>query len=154
MPLPRSVLFVCTANQCRSAAAEHFLRRRLRQAGLSLQVGSAGVAAWPGSPALIDTARAAGELDVDLRDHESRQVTPQLLQQYELILAMTRRHVLELYDLYPPAASRIFLFRAYCLGQGNGEDLDDPVGLPLEAHLACLRTIDSLVGSLVARWQA
>ncbi len=154
VPIPESVLFVCTANQCRSAAAEYLMRRRLDDSGLAMKVASAGVSAWPDVPALPDTVTAARDMGVDLRDHRSQAVTVELLEGSRLVLCMARRHVAMLCEWFPAAAPRIHLLRPYCLDDATAvQDVDDPVGMPLEVHRACLHEIDTLLARLVDRWR-
>ena len=41
-PLPRSILFICMGNICRSPTVEAVARRRFADAGLAIEVASAG----------------------------------------------------------------------------------------------------------------
>ena len=158
MPQPRNVLFVCSGNQCRSPVAEVILRKRAAEAGLSVVVGSAGtLAGMTGFPAQEVTIEAAAELGFDLRGHVSRCITRAILQEAHLVLALARVHVRLLERAFPEEASRVRLFKPYCLGREAGgssaDDVPDPVGLPLEVHRACVREISGCLDQMVARWQ-
>jgi protein-tyrosine phosphatase len=86
------ILFVCTANQCRSAMAEAMLRRRLESGGIEAHVHSAGLLEG-GQPMTDETLRALTKRGLDGSIHESRKLTPALVQGADLVLAMTRRHL-------------------------------------------------------------
>lgn len=156
MSIPRSVLFVCTGNQCRSPAADIILGQLVREAGLDVAVSSAGTAAYWGEFAQEPTAQAARELGYDLAPHRSQPVTEELLQGADVILAMARRHQQWLMRTAPEAAARVHLFKPYCLGRAEqpDDDIPDPVGRPLDVHRECVGEIESLLRLLVRRWQA
>jgi protein-tyrosine phosphatase len=79
------VLFVCTGNTCRSPMAEQMLRRELAQAGLAVEVASAGLrVAAGGQPADLraqDVLRAGSDVpDPVAGDHDD----------FERVLGMLR----------------------------------------------------------------
>ena len=84
------VLFVCTGNQCRSPIAAALLRARLDERG---------------SP--LETMWAVG---VDLSGHRSRPLSPTTIGAADLIVGMTRQHVVELTVMAPPEWERAFTF--------------------------------------------
>ncbi|MCB1671180.1 MAG: low molecular weight protein-tyrosine-phosphatase [Gammaproteobacteria bacterium] len=86
------VLFVCTANICRSPLAEGLLRHRLRNEGLakSVQVRSAGTAANPGLRSDPRAVEVAAEAGVPLGRIRSQRLTPKLLSRSDYILVMDR----------------------------------------------------------------
>jgi protein-tyrosine phosphatase len=103
------VLVVCTANVCRSRAAEELLREALAGAGLAALVGSAGVRAVTGAPACATMARLLGERGLRLDEAEgARRVTSELLQDQDLVLVPERVHRAALARLLPAARARTF----------------------------------------------
>ena len=113
------VLVVCTANICRSPAAETVLRGRLAQRGFDdtgVQVSSAGVAARPGAAACgLSTALVAGLLDPDSPElvthrepHSARLLTAELVAASDLILTADRSHRNRVAELAPRARKRTF----------------------------------------------
>ena len=90
-PYKYSVLFVCTANQCRSPMAEVLFKGFLegsREIPDQWMVGSAGLYAYPNYPATPHAQSAMINCGLDLTDHQSQPVTEALLDKYNLILCM------------------------------------------------------------------
>lgn len=98
------VLFVCTANVCRSPLAEALLRQRLSERGLKrrIQVASAGTrVASPGrrpDPRVVKLAQVDG---VSLSGIRARQVRASMLAKADLVLAMDRSHLRDLALIAP-----------------------------------------------------
>jgi protein-tyrosine-phosphatase len=92
---PFRILFVCTGNTCRSPMAEAIARHRATERGWgTVEFRSAGVSAWPGSPATEAVVRVANRHGVEgLEAHRSTPVTGELLEWADLILAMTPSHL-------------------------------------------------------------
>lgn len=90
MTFVRSILFVCLGNICRSPLAEAIFRAKAHQAGLDLEVDSAGTGNWHAGeladPRAIAVAKERG-YPMPMR---SRQVLSEDFQTFDLILAMDR----------------------------------------------------------------
>lgn len=130
-----SVLFVCTANQCRSPMAEAIFRDMLQERGApgDWTIGSAGVRALVGEPATLFTQSTLRERGIELRSHRSRPVTRDLLQGYNLVLTMEREQQAALQSAFPEMADRVCLLASMVDGDF---DIDDPVGRPIEQYRA------------------
>src|SRR4051812_30487965 len=105
-PRTRGILFVCTGNICRSPYAERRLRQLLPRTGVP--VSSAGTGAMVGSDIESETSEQLRRLGADVTGFAARAVTPQLLDESELVLTMTRAHRGEVARLHPSAMRRIF----------------------------------------------
>ena len=99
-PRPARVLMVCTGNICRSAMAEVVLRDRLAAAGIpdsgpgGVTVTSAGVSdEEQGNPIDRRAARVLRDAGYTVPDHRARQIRASELGEWDLILAMTSRHL-------------------------------------------------------------
>jgi protein-tyrosine phosphatase len=105
------ILFVCTANQCRSALAESILRHRLAARGArGVEIGSAG-SRVAGQPATAQACAAAGAIGVDLSHHRSRVLDASLIEQADLVIGASRRHVREVVTIVPGAFTKTFTLR-------------------------------------------
>lgn len=82
------VLFVCTGNICRSPMAEALFAHLAPEA----EVGSAGTMDWSGQPAHEYAIAAMAERGLDLSAHRSRRLSEYLVDESDLIVAMTRNH--------------------------------------------------------------
>lgn len=141
-----SILFICTANQCRSPMAEVIGRNLFTRAypDTTWQVGSAGVRAVDGYPATPASATVAGRHGFDLSRHFSRALTAELVESSDLLVTMTGAHKWAILNSFPQAQDRVFT-----LGELSGKyaDVDDPIGMPFEEYV---RTYDLLVGWITA----
>jgi len=117
------ILVVCTANICRSPAAQHFLQQRL--SGRDVVVESAGTLAIDGNPADATIRQMMGERGyLDIESHRSRALMPSHLKQYDLVLCMAHDHIERAQRLSPYASNKTRLF-----GHWDGQsEVDDPVG--------------------------
>lgn len=158
-----SVLFVCTGNTCRSVMAEYLLRHYAKEAGLELKIGSAGLHAYPGDEASQGAVTVLEELGLDASSHRSRKVHPLLLEEYDLVLAMTSLHRLGLEELAPEFGDKIFLLKEFVernttSGQEPGEliekdyEISDPFGQSVEVYRESREEIREKILALVDYW--
>jgi protein-tyrosine phosphatase len=128
------LLFVCTGNICRSAAAERLARRRLAEllgsAASAVQVHSAGTRGVVGAPVHPDSAAAVRALGADVEGFAARRLRRPMVAEADLVLTMTREHRQAVLALEPRALSRTFTLReAADLVRLAGE-LPDTTGTP------------------------
>src|SRR5512139_3295748 len=92
---PRSVLLVCTANQCRSPMAEALLKSLAARRGEAdrWQIQSAGTWAVPGRPATQLAQVVMRRRSIDMSSHRSRLIDADMLAAASVILVMTRHHL-------------------------------------------------------------
>jgi protein-tyrosine-phosphatase len=105
----------------------------LREHGVD--VFSAGVDAWDHAPASPEAVRVMQEYGMDLSDHLSQQVTPEMVRKSSCILAVTDRHRRLLTDACPDHTHRIHLLSR------NGLDIHDPFGGTVEHYRQCAAQI-------------
>ncbi|MDX6665417.1 MAG: low molecular weight protein-tyrosine phosphatase [Solirubrobacteraceae bacterium] len=102
------ILFVCLGNICRSPTAEGVMRHLLDERGLGdeVTVESAGTGAWHvGSPPDERSADAAQRRGIVL-EGAARQVRPSDFTDFDLIVAMDRSNLRDLYALAPGEEAR------------------------------------------------
>jgi protein-tyrosine-phosphatase len=146
--LPRSVVFVCTGNICRSPYAAHafvaVLPPELRE---FMIVGSAGfVGPDRGTPE--NGLFAASAHGVDLRAHRSHVLTPEIVEGVDLLVVMETGHRDRLLRSFGAPAERIVL-----LGDLDPEPIDtrtvrDPIFRPVEVFVDTYTRIDRCVAEL------
>lgn len=127
------ILFVCTANICRSAYAEF----HSRSVAPGVRFSSAGTHALVGSPMDPVMARLLPEA-VDPSDHRGRQLTRQVAEEADLIIALSAEHRRYILDEWPRLAKRTFL-----VGHAARELAAAPSDLPaaeIAGYLARHRT--------------
>jgi protein-tyrosine phosphatase len=90
--------------------AEGFLRRRLAERGIDAHVSSAGVVA-EGRPASESAVKAMIDHGIDIGDHRSRVIDPEMVARADLVVGMAREHVREAVVLVPPAFPRTFTLK-------------------------------------------
>lgn len=144
---PRRILFVCTGNICRSAMAEHLLRRVAAERGLNLETASAGIAAEPYYEVPAVVHRLLSAEGVPPFEHKPRLATREVLRWADLILVMTVQHHDHIVEAFPEFASRTRLLRE-AAGFGD-QDVEDPMARPDEVFVRCLATIKESLDSLL-----
>lgn len=103
----KSILVVCVGNICRSPMAEAMLQQQCSAKGI--KVASAGVGALVGKPMDATALEVLRENGLDHPDHQARQLTRELVHQYDLILTMEPRHVHDILRIAPEARGKTFL---------------------------------------------
>jgi protein-tyrosine phosphatase len=76
----------------------------------AVEVSSAGLRAAEGSVP-EEVVEVIGEYGIDLGGHESRVLTPSILQGADLVIGMSRRHMQEAVLLDPPSRPHAFMFK-------------------------------------------
>jgi protein-tyrosine phosphatase len=123
----KTILFVCTANMCRSPMAEGLMQRKLEREGHAdeFRAASAGVWTMDGRPATQSAILVMTEMGVDIRQHRSRVITEAIMDEAALVLVMTHHHGEALRAEFPARARHVRLFSEMV---GNNYDIEDPVG--------------------------
>ncbi|MGB3675530.1 MAG: hypothetical protein WA988_13930 [Candidatus Nanopelagicales bacterium] len=129
---PFRLLFVCTANRCRSPMAEYLARQSLAGREINAEVVSAGrlggrYAASPGAVA------AMAKRGIDLRGHTSAPIDPDTLAHADLVLVMERAHLADIYQTRSDALSRSFTLTEFpALMQAAATESVDAGATPIQ----------------------
>jgi protein-tyrosine phosphatase len=149
---PRTVVFVCTGNTCRSPLAEALCKKMLAERlgcpveelpRRGFRVLSAGLSAMRGDAAAVEAAAIARELGADLEGHRSQRLTADMLAVADHLIAMTRGHLRALlpYCTSETAAPRLL--------SAAGADVADPIGGDETVYRDCARQIAECLEALL-----
>jgi protein-tyrosine phosphatase len=174
------IVFVCTANRCRSVMAERLLSARLADRGVAVTVTSAGLCGGGLAPPdeAVAVMRAHG---LDVTGHRSRAVAGRDLAAAGLIIGLAREHVRHCVVLEPAVWPRAFTLRelvrrtrvagprapgeqlgrwlagaaagrarADLLGRGEFDDVPDPYPGPSAGYRAVADLLDELTAELAS----
>lgn len=147
------VLFVCTANICRSPLAEAVFRRKADKAGIGglLSIDSAGTHDFridaPVDPMALLVAKRRG---YEVPDRRSRQVARADLERFDHVLAMDMRNMSALHrlgepDLWQKPRLLLSYSRLY-----REKEIADPYGTGEEKFELALDMIESATDGLLA----
>ncbi len=135
-----SILVVCTANICRSPAAQSVLSAQLAQQ--PARVESAGTRALDGNAIDADMAALLKVRGFDtMEQHRSRPIMPTMLARYDLVLCMQDQHLQEVLALYPAGRGKVRL-----LGHWSDQEIGDPIGQAEPVYAAALDQIELCAG--------
>lgn len=121
---PHRLLFVCTANICRSPMAEGFARAYGEERGWAIESQSCGVNALPDNAAAPRSVRAMAEVGIDIRAHRSRPIAEELVAWADYVLVMEIRHATRVRERWPEADGKVMLLGNF----GGVLEIDDPYG--------------------------
>ena len=144
---PQRVLIVCMGNICRSPTAEEVLRSRIREAGLAIQVDSAGTEDYHvGSPPDARSIQHAQRRGYDLSHLRARQVSRRDFSEFDLILAADTENLVALKRRCPAEHQhKLSLFL-------ENTPVPDPYFGGLEGFEKVLDLVESRAADLVKSW--
>jgi len=154
--VPRRILIICHANTSRSVIAEALLKQMLRERALDdrVSVQSAGIAPFARDGALVSL-----DARLVLRD-EGIELPPDsvatdlksnrhLIDEADLILAMTDEQIRMLHAAFPEAAGKaVYTLKAFA---GASGDIEDPAGQDEAVFSACRDEIKSCLVRAIER---
>ena len=147
----RQILFVCTANVCRSPMAEAIFNALAEERGLAWRAESAGVAALVGEDITPNARAALDEVGIYANEHRARQVGEAMLGEADLVLEMGPRHVVTLRRRFGDLSEMVYTLPEYALGAPPEEGIPDPYGQTMTAFRASVRQLLEYTEGLVGR---
>ena len=148
----KRILFVCTANICRSPMAEAIFNALAEDSDLPFRAESAGTAALEGRPMAPKAVAALEEMGIYPDDHRARQVSEAMIEESELVLTMSPQHsaTLSLLSRHP-SRKKIYILPQYAIGASVGEGIPDPYGHTMVAYRSSVRQLYEYVQHTVDR---
>ncbi len=147
-----SILFVCTANICRSPMAEGVLRKMLAERGARgpFRIDSAGTHDYhvgkPPFPMAMEAAKARG---YEIAGLKARQVRPDDFDRFDRILAMDRANLSYLQRIAPTRAKRHIELLLEYGDKYYRKNVPDPFGDEMAAFEKALDMIEDGCSGLV-----
>ena len=137
----KKIMFICSGNTCRSPLAEGLFKKYLKDNNITdIQVGSAGVGAFPGDDVSINSILVAGSRGVDISGHRARNINPEHLLTTDLFCCMSDSHKQVL--LRHCDENKIVVL-----------DVADPYGRPIEVYEECAKQIESKFPEILCKIQ-
>ena len=128
--MKHKILFVCTGNTCRSPMAAGIAKKLIAET-LNLRVDnlhkngvdivSGGLYSFDGSTASAEAIFAVEKIEVDISNHKSRKLTPEMVKSADVVLCMTGFHVEQVQALAEESVDKIQLL-------DEQEEIPDPIG--------------------------
>lgn len=140
------VMFVCTANICRSPIAEKLFRAMIQKENLAYASDSCGLIEG-GHIISLNSMQLLLERGItEAQGHVSKQVTPQMITASWLVLTMEERQRDWLREKNPNAVRKIFTLNEIVGEKGN---VEDPYGSDLENYRITFNIIEDRLKRLI-----
>lgn len=141
-----NILFVCTANTCRSPIAHGIFEKMLSKKNLPYKTSSAGIFTHPNQEITKQAQKQLEKRGIDFNSRKSVQITKDLIQKYDLIFSMTNNQRRILVQNFPEAADKIHLLGDYT---NRGDDVIDPYGQSYHIYNKCASNIEDMLDILI-----
>lgn len=147
-----NLLFVCSGNTCRSPLAEALARKIAASRGIDdIAVSSAGTNAVENVPATDEALLVGMERGLDLTGHRSRQLTPAIVSEADLIFVMTPGHLEQVKQM--GGRGKVHVIDEYASG-ATDKGITDPYGGDLDAYRNTTDSLEEELDRLFDRLQS
>ncbi|MDO5039605.1 low molecular weight protein arginine phosphatase [Clostridium sp.] len=139
------VLFVCTANTCRSPMAEEIFNKLINSSDIVAQ--SAGITIVPGSFVTEKSAELIKEeLNVDVKDKQAIQLNDSMIKNSDIILTMTNYGRDFIKENYPNYKDKVF---SICEYAGVKGEVTDPYGSTISVYQKIYKELEGVMPLLI-----
>ena len=145
--MPYRILTVCLGNICRSPAAEAVIRAKAREAGLAVEVDSAGTSTYHlGEPPHPQSIQAGARRGYTVTGR-GRQLQPEDYRRFDLIVTMDDANLENVRRSAPADATCAV---AALMDFAGGGEVPDPWGKPDSAYDHMYHLIEQAADALIA----
>jgi len=141
------LLFVCTANICRSPMAEGLAASIGQQYGRRIEARSRSIRSFKGAPAATNAIKVMKEIGIDISQHRSQRVRQEDLEWADYVLVMAPKHAIFLREKYPHAEHKILQLGTF----GGLLEIPDPVGKWKFTFRRIRRTIEKCMNRFISQ---
>ncbi|MCK9556854.1 MAG: Sua5/YciO/YrdC/YwlC family protein [Candidatus Cloacimonetes bacterium] len=145
MPL---VMFVCTANICRSPIAEKLFARMIKEHGMRLTTDSCGLLEGGHMISMSSMQLLIEQGILEAQEHVSKMISPQMVAASWIILTMEERQRDLIRQAHPEAAHKVLTLNEITGFEG---DITDPYGSEIDFYRKTYQTIEERLKILVQR---
>ncbi|HNF86338.1 MAG TPA: hypothetical protein PLC94_06960 [bacterium] len=156
-----AVLFVCTGNMCRSPLAEGIFKRKLaiecpESIKHKIWVESCGIYAYDGNKPSENAIKVGHQNGVDISAIRSKPINRVLVEQSDLIFALSIDHLNYIQENFPTARHKTYLMKVFGKDRGVtiSDSIPDPMGFSMDFYLKTYNeihvTIDEIFQKVVA----
>ena len=137
----KKIMFICSGNTCRSPLAEGLFKKYLKDNNVTdIEVGSAGVGAFSGDEASLNSILVAGSRGISIFEHKAKNINPEHLLTTDLFFCMSESHKQVLLG-YCDENKIVVL------------NVPDPYGGPIEAYEECAKQLEGQFPQILQRIQ-
>jgi protein-tyrosine-phosphatase len=145
------IIFICTANICRSPMAEGIFSFKAQEAGRSdLTASSMGIHGHTDIPAAELAQQACMEHGIDLSAHRSQPLDGEILRQADFVFCMEAEQRRFLQTFFPWHRKRIFLMGAWPGKETRKSPVQDPMGAPIKIFRKAYDVIEKHVDRILS----
>lgn len=144
------ILAVCAGNICRSPAAEAAIVSAAAEAGLDVEVDSAGTGSWHiGDPPHRQSVAAGARAGLQI-DGRARMINKTDFDRFDVIVVMDRANLRDVLALAPDLEhrARVRLFRTFDPNT-DSDEVPDPYGGPDEGYDATITQVTAAAVGLI-----